>query len=452
MKNSVKLFEKMNNSEFKKRRENLMAIMGDESMAIIPAAPEQIRNRDIHYPYRQDSYFYYLTGFPETEALAVIVPQREQGQYILFCRETQKETSQNQQAGLEGACEIYGADDAFPISDIEDIVPGLMESCRRIYYPIGYYQEFDDQVVEWVNQLRARVRDGVVAPTEMLALDYVVQEMRLYKSEAEIEAIRASASLSMGAHKRAMRCCRPGLYEYELEAEIVHELIRSGCRATAFPTIVAGGKNGGMYHYTANSDLLNEDELVVVDAGAELAHYASDISRTYPINGHFTKPQKTLYELLLKAQRAAIAKIYPGNQWNEPYQAAVEVLTQGFIELGLLVGKFDILMEEEAYKRFYTQPHIGHWLGLDAHDPGNYKVDEVWRELEPNMVMTVEPNLSIPAEDDIEKEWWNIHIRIEDEILITEGGHEVLTADLPKTVAEIEAFMAGEAFFDEEYD
>ncbi len=441
----------MNNSEFKKRRQQLMEIMGEGSMAIIPAAPEHIRNCDLHYPYRQDSHFYYLTGFPEAQALAVLVPQRKQGQYILFCREIQreKETWQGNRAGLEGACEIYGADDAFPITDIEDIVPGLMESCHRVYYPMGYYQEFDDQVVEWMNQLRGRVRDGVVAPSEMVALDYVLQEMRLYKTEAEIEAIRASTFVSMRAHKRAMLFCRPGLYEYELEAEIVHELMRSGCRETAFPTIVAGGKNGGMCHYTANSDILNDDELVVVDAGAELDHYASDIARTYPINGHFTKPQKILYELLLKAQRAAINKIYPGNQWNEPYQASVEVITQGFIEIGLLVGKFDVLMEEEAYKRFYTQHHIGHWLGMDAHDQGNYKVDEVWRELEPNMVMTVEPSLSIPVQEDIAEEWWNINISIEDEVLITENGHEVLTADLPKTVAEIEALMAGEEHFDE---
>ncbi|MDM8562566.1 aminopeptidase P N-terminal domain-containing protein [Candidatus Marithioploca araucensis] len=426
--------------EFKQRRQKLIGMMNEGSMAILPAAPEN--PRDLHYPYHQDSHFYYLTGFPEPEALAVIVPHREQGQYILFCREKdkEKETWNGKRAGLEGACETYNADDAFPITQIDDIMPGIMESCSCLYYPMGYYQAFDEKITGWINQLRYRAGKGVVAPHKMVYLDFVLEEMRLRKTEAEVEELRASAKIIINAHKRAMRFCKPGLYEYELEAEIVHELLRNGCRSAAFPTIVAGGKNACTLHYIENNEVLNDGELVLIDAGAELNHYASDVSRTFPINGRFTRQQKTIYELVLKAQRAALNQIYPGKKWNEPYQAAIKVITQGLIELGILVGKMDKLIEEEAYKRFYMH-RVGHWLGMDVHDGGNYKVDDVWRDLEPGMVMTVEPGIYIPAAIDIPEEWWNIGIRIEDDVLITEGGHEVLTADLPNTVAEIEALM-----------
>jgi Xaa-Pro aminopeptidase len=430
-------------SEFKQRRQKLIGMMDEGSMAILPAAPE--KQRDLHYPYHQDSHFYYLTGFPEPEALAVIVPHREQGQYILFCQEKdkEKETWNGQRAGLEGACETYNADDAFPITQIDDIILGLMESCSCLYYPMGYYQAFDEKITGWINQLRNRAGKGVVAPHKMVSLDFVLEEMRLRKTEAEVEELRASAKIIINAHKRAMRFCKPGLYEYELEAEVVHELLRNGCRSAAFPTMVAGGKNACTLHYIENNEVLNDGELVLIDAGAELNHYASDVTRTFPINGRFTRQQKTIYELVLKAQRAALNQIYPGKKWNEPYQASIKVITQGLIELGILVGQRDKLIEEEAYKRFYMH-RVGHWLGMDVHDVGNYKVDEVWRDLEPGMVMTVEPGIYISAAIDIPDEWWNIGIRIEDDVLITEGGHEVLTADLPNTVAEIEALMAGE--------
>ncbi|MCK5663626.1 MAG: aminopeptidase P N-terminal domain-containing protein, partial [Thiotrichaceae bacterium] len=400
----------MNKIEFKNRREELMGMMGEGSMAILSAATQKIRNCDVHYPYRQDSDFAYLTGFPEPEALAVIIPEREQGQYILFCRE---KDHYDQHIGLEDACELYGADDAFPITDIDEIVPCLLESCRCLYYPMGYSQTFDEQIINWINQLRARIRNGVVAPNEMVALDHILHEMRLFKSEAEEKAIRTAVDIGMRAHKRAMRFCQPGLYEYELEAEINHEFIRNGCRSPAFPSIVGGGKNACIFHYTENNCILNDGDLVLIDAGAEFNHYASDITRTFPINGHFSPAQKTIYELVLKAQQAALSKIYPGNQWNEVLKVAIDVITQGLIELGLLVGKFDALIEEEAYTRFYV-PNIGHWLGMDVHDTGDYKVDNVWRELEAGLVMTVEPGLYITAAEDIAKEWWNIGIRIED--------------------------------------
>lgn len=433
----------MDMNEFKSRREELMEIMGKGSMAILSAAPKQLRNHDVPYPYRQASNFHYLTGFPEPDAIAVIMPQRQQGQYILFCREEDDyDTTWNgNRVGLEGACEIYGADDAFPITDVDDIIPGLMESCHCLYYPMGYSQEFDEQLMAWINQLRSRARSGIVAPYEILALDHVLHEMRLFKTAEEIDAIRTSVEIANRALRRAMQLCRPNLYEFQLEAEILHEFLRNGCRFPAFPTMVAGGKNACTLHYTDNSDLLNDGDLVLIDLGAEFDHYASDITRTFPVNGRFTPIQKAIYELVLKTQAAALEQIYPGNQWNQPHKAAIEVVTQGMIELGLLVGKFETLIEEEAYKRFYV-PRIGHWLGIDVHDPGDYKIDGVWRELEAGMVMTVEPGLYILPAEDIHEDWWNIGVRIEDDVLITEWGHEVLTADLPKTVKDIQRLMA----------
>ena len=413
-------------------------------MALLPTAPESPRNGHVNYPYRPDSDFYYLTGFPEPEALAVIIPEREQGQFLLFCREknAEKELWHGRRAGLEGACQIYGADDAFPITDIDDIVPGLMETCRCLYYPIGCFPEFDEKIGEWMNHLRGKARSGVTTPKEIITLDHVLHEMRLYKSLAEIEQMRKASEITVRAHKRAMRACRPGKYEYQLEAEIVYEFLQGGCHAPAYPSIVAGGGNACILHYTENKDPLKDGDLVLIDAGAEFNYYASDITRTFPVNGHFSPAQKTIYELVLKAQRAAINKIYPGHHWNEPYQAAVEVITSGLKDLGLLLGRLDTLIEEEAYKRFYMH-RIGHWIGMDVHDPSEYKTNETWRILRPGMVMTVEPGLYIPAAEDIPEEWWNIGVRIEDDVLVTENGHDILTAGLPKTVWEIESFLAG---------
>lgn len=432
----------MDKTEFAQRRQLLMEMMGPSSMAILSTGPLRTRNGNTDYRYRPDSYFYYLTGFPEPEAIAVLIPEREQGRYILFCRERDpgKELWHGRRAGLEGACDYYGADDAFPITDIDDIIPGLMESCRRLYYPMGHYATFDQQIMDWLNQLRGRIRTGVVPPREMVALDHLLQEMRLYKSPAEIAVMRTAADLTVRAHKRAMQCCRPGMYEYQLAAEIEYEFAKAGCQAPAYPTIVGGGANGCILHYIENSEPLQEGDLVLIDAGAEFDYYAADITRTFPINGRFSPSQKIIYELVLKAQKAALDTLYPGHHWDEPYQAAVQVITEGLRDLGLLVGKLEVLLEEEAYKRFYMH-RIGHWLGMDVHDPGEYKVDNEWRLLEAGMVMTVEPGIYIPAADDIPQEWWNIGVRIEDDVLITEEGHEVLTAELPKSVWEIEELM-----------
>jgi len=403
----------MEPSEFKNRRQQLIDLIGIGGIAILPAIPVGHNH--------QDSNFYYVTGLPKSAAIAVIIPQREQGQYILFCRTTDDLDSL-----------AYGADDVFSITEIDAIIPGLLETCQRLYYPIGYYPEFDNKIISWINQLRTQIHSSV--PNQILALDHILHEMRLYKTEAEAETMRTASQFLIQAYKRAMRFCHPNLYEYELEAEIAHELIRNGCDYPLYP--IAGGKN------VYNDKILNDNDLVLMDVGVKLNHYTVTIARTFPVNGYFTKLQKLIYELVLKSQRAAINKIYPGNSWLEPHIAATEIITNGLIQLGLLIGKFNNLIEEEAYKRFYPQPTCN-WLGMDFPDCGDYKVNEIWRNLEPNMVMTVESGIYIAPAEDIAEEWWNIGICIKDNILITSAGHEVLTADLPKASAEIEAFMTG---------
>lgn len=431
-------------TEFTNRRKRLMQMMGAGAIAILPAAPVRLRNRDAEYPYRADSDFYYLTGFPEPEAVAVFIPGRKQGEYILFCRERdlQQETWHGRRAGTEGATALHGADDAFPISDINEILPGLLEKCERVYYTMGLYPDFDQRVMEWVNQIRNKSRAGTHAPHEFVALDHVLHEMRLFKSRAEIEAMRRAAQISAAGHRCAMQACRPGMMEYQIEAELRYEFTRSGSAAPAYNPIVGGGANACILHYTENNVPLNDGDLLLVDAGAEFDCYAGDITRTYPVNGRFAPAQRALYEVVLAAQLAALDKVRPGNHWNDPHAAAVRVLTQGLIKLGLLKGRLSTLIKDEAYRRFYMH-RTGHWLGMDVHDVGDYKIGDEWRVLEPGMVLTVEPGLYIPAgSKGVAKKWCNIGIRIEDDVRVTRSGHEVLSAGAPKTVAEIESWMA----------
>ena len=430
-------------TEFANRRKRLMQMMGAGAIAILPTAPVRLRNRDAEYAYRADSDFYYLTGFPEPETVAVLIPGRKQGEYILFCRERdlQQETWHGRRAGTEGATALYGADDAFPIGDIAEILPGLLEKCERVYYTMGLYPDFDQRVMEWVNKIRNQSRAGTHAPHEFVALDHVLHEMRLFKSRAEIEAMRRAAQISAAGHRRAMQACRPGMMEYQIEAELRYEFTRSGSAAPAYNPIVGGGANACILHYTENNEPLNDGELLLVDAGAEFDGYAGDITRTYPVNGRFTPAQRALYEVVLAAQLAALEKVRPGNHWNDPHTAAVRVLTQGLIKLGLLKGRLTTLIKDEAYRRFYMH-RTGHWLGMDVHDVGDYKIGDEWRLLEPGMVLTVEPGLYIPAgSKGVAKKWWNIGIRIEDDVRVTRSGHDVLSKDAPKTVVEIEAVM-----------
>ena len=434
----------MHKKEFAKRRQRLMALMGDGAVAIIPSAPQRLRNRDVEYPYRPDSDFYYLTGFPEPDAVAVLAPGRAHGEYILFCRERdpEQETWNGRRAGQEGAVRDYSADDSFPITDIDDILPGLLEQRERVFYTMGTHPDFDHRLIGWVNRLRKQARAGVHTPGEFVALEHMLHDMRLYKSTDEVKLMRSAAQISVQAHRRAMRTCRPGLTEYQIDAELTHSFMQAGARLSAYPSIVGGGANACILHYTENSGVLNDGDLLLIDAGAELDCYASDITRTFPVNGTYSKAQRALYDVVLAAQLAAIDAVKPGNHWNDPHTAAVRVLTEGMVELGLLKGRPRELIKKEAYRRFYMH-RTGHWLGMDVHDVGDYKVDGEWRVLEPGMVLTVEPGIYVPAgSKGVAKKWWNIGIRIEDDVLVTRTGHDVLTGALEKHPDDIETLMA----------
>jgi Xaa-Pro aminopeptidase len=429
--------------EFARRRSQLARIMGRDAIAIVPAAPVQMRNNDVEYAYRQDSDFFYLTGFREPESVAVLMPGREAAEYILFVRDRDpaRETWDGRRAGPEGATRQYGADDAFPIADMDDILPGLIESRSKVFYTMGAYPEFDQRMIGWVNGLRAQVRQGGHSPLEMVALEHVLHDMRLYKSGAELDLMRESARIACRAHVRAMRRCRPGLNEFEIMAELIHEF-RSSNADTSYEPIVGGGENSCILHYRENDQALADGDLLLIDAGCEYQCYASDITRTFPVNGRFTSEQRAVYEIVLEANLAAIDKVRPGNHWNDPHDAAVRVVTQGLVKLGLLKGRAAALQRSGAYRRFFMH-RTGHWLGMDVHDVGDYKVGGEWRVFEPGMVLTIEPGIYIPAGlRGVPRRFGNIGIRIEDDVAVTRRGAEVLTAAAPKGADEIEALMA----------
>ncbi len=435
---------RISKTEFARRRKALMAQMEPNSIAIVPAAPERNRSRDTEYHYRQNSDFLYLSGFEEPHAVLVLIPGRDHGEYVLFVRERNREREiwDGYRAGPEGACSEFEADDAFPIDDIDEILPGLLEGKQRVYYSMGKDSEFDKHVMDWVNTIRAKVRSGATPPGEFLDLSHFLNDMRLFKSAAELRVMKEAGEISARAHVRAMKASKAGVMEYQLEAEILHEFQMSGARFPAYNSIVGGGKNGCILHYIENSAPLKNGDLVLIDAGCELDYYAADITRTFPVNGKFSPEQKALYEICLQAQLEAIAECKPGKHWNDPHEATVRVITAGLVKVGLLEGDVDELIKTEAYKEFYMH-RAGHWLGMDVHDVGDYKVGGEWRVLEPGMVMTVEPGIYVaPDNERVAKKWRGIGIRIEDDVAITKDGNEVLTKDVPKTVAEIEALMA----------
>ncbi len=434
---------KAGNAEFARRRKQLIRLMGRESIAIVPASPVRHRNSDVEYPYRQDSDFHYLTGFGEPEAVAVLVPGREAAEYILFVRDRDplRETWDGRRAGPDGAVEKYAADDAFPIGDLDEILPGLMENRERVYYAMGTHPEFDQKVLGWLQTLRGQARNGRHPPQEMIALDHVLHDMRLYKSRLEIGLMRESARIAAAAQVRAMRYTQPGRYEYEIAAELMHEYGRNNATASYQP-ICGGGANSCILHYHENDARLADGDLLLVDAGAEYQHYASDITRTWPVNGRFSPAQREVYEVVLEAQHAAFAATKPGNHWNEAHEAAVLAVTRGLVSLGLLKGRVPKLIKDGAYRRFFMH-RTGHWLGMDVHDVGDYKVGDEWRVLEPGMVMTVEPGIYIPAGlRGVPKRFANIGIRIEDDVVVTTAGCEILTGDVPSTPDGIEAVMS----------
>lgn len=430
-------------SVFAQRRSSLMAWMGSDSIAILPAAIPAIRNRDADYRYRQDSDFYYLSGFPEPEAVICIIPNRPQGEFILFCRERDREREiwDGYRAGIEGAIEQYGADDAYPIAKLDEIIPSLLEGKKRVYFNLGALPEFDSRLMNWVNNLRLKSRQGVKAPAEFLMLSHLLHELRLYKSAEELDIMRKVANITANAHIRAMARTRVGMYEYELEAELLHDFLRHGCAAPAYNTIVGSGSNACILHYIENRRQMQDGDLVLIDAGGELDHYAADITRTFPVNGRFSGEQKAIYELVLASQQAAIDLVNPNNHWNAPHEAVVNVLTQGLLDLGILKGSLAENIEQGLYRQFFMH-RTGHWLGMDVHDVGDYKVADEWRQLEAGMVLTVEPGLYIaPDCHTVDERWRGIGVRIEDDVLVTKQGYEILTIAAPKTVTDIEHVM-----------
>ncbi len=439
--------------EYAARRRRLLDKLGQNAIAVVPSGSLKVRNRDAEYPFRQDSDFHYLTGFNEPEAVAVFAPGREGGEYVLFCRtkDPALERWTGLRAGLDGAKQLHGADEAHPISDLSALMPRLLTGRDQVHYDLGANAEFDQQMIGWINQLRAQARAGIRAPHAIVMLDRVLHDMRLFKSEAEIAVMRYAAQVSALAHTRAMQACKVGMYEYEIEAEFLHTF-RKHRMDCAYTTIVGGGKNACILHYIENNEALRDGDLLLIDAGAEHDNYAADITRTFPVNGKFSPEQRALYQLVLDAQKAAIDQAVAGKTWDDPHQAAVKVLAQGLLDLGILSGTLEEALNpppvvagepprEAPYRQFYMHK-TGHWLGMDVHDVGDYKIGKAWRTLEAGMVLTVEPGLYISPADNVDPKWWNIGIRIEDDVLITADGNDILTRDVVKTIADIEALMA----------
>ncbi|MFC3908275.1 Xaa-Pro aminopeptidase [Legionella dresdenensis] len=430
--------------EYQDRRRSLASQLAPGSVALIWAGKEAIRNGDAHYRFRQASDFYYLTGFGEPDALLVIMAG-DNGESYLFNRERDPAQEQwtGRRLGQEGACKQLGMKDAFPITEVNQILPQLLAGRSAVYYAIGQQAEQDQQVLQATQRLKEQVRRGIKAPEIFQDISPLISEMRLFKSEAEIELMRRAAEISVSAHMRAMFTCYKFDNEYQLEAELLYEFSRNGCRSVAYDPIVGAGANSCILHYTDNNQPLNQGDLVLIDAGGEYENYASDITRTFPVSGQFSPAQKAIYELVLKAQKAGIACIKPGALWNTVQQTIVRILTEGLCELGILHGDVDTLISNEAYRPFYMH-NSGHWLGLDVHDSGHYKINGEWRPFEPGMVLTVEPGLYISADmDAVDEKWWNIGVRIEDDILVTADGHDNLTGALPVEIEEIEALMRG---------
>ena len=431
-------------AEFARRRRQLMRMAGEDAILVLPAAPVRVRSHDTHYPYRQDSDFWYLCGFPEPDAVLVLVPGRKHGETLLFCRERdpEREAWDGPRFGQDGAVESFGMDDAYPIEDLDEILPGLLEGRSRVYYHFGRDAEFDLKLIGWVNRVRAQVRHGAQPPHEFLELGHLLHEQRLFKSRDEIRLMEKAAAISVRAHQAAMRAARPGIHEYELQAE-VECVFRAADACPAYASIVGAGGNGCVLHYVANTGKARDGDLVLIDAGAEYRNYAADITRTFPVNGRFTKEQRALHDLVGAAQAAALACARPGVAFAALHETVVEVLGEGLLRLGLLKGSLEKCIAGEHYRQFYRHKS-GHWLGLDVHDVGDYRIDGQSRLLEPGMVLTIEPGLYVGADDtSVAAKWRGIGIRTEDDVLITADGHRVLTEGLARSADEIEAFMAG---------
>ena len=431
-------------AEYAARRARLLAAIGPDSVAIVPSAREVIRNRDAHYRFRQDSDFLYLTGFNEPDAMLVLAPGRSEGAFLLFVRprDPAREIWDGRRAGPEGAVSRYGADQAFVIGDFEQQLQSLLAGRNRLFYTLGEHPEWDGRIAAVVREIREVSRRGAAAPTDIVALETTLHEQRLIKTEAELALLRHACQVTAGAHVRAMRSTRPGNWEWAVAAEIHHEFERHGMEC-GYGSIVGGGENACILHYKENESQLNDGDLLLIDAGGEYQGYTADITRTFPVNGRYSGAQREVYEVVLAAQLAAIAELTAGNASSRPHEVATKVLTEGMVALGLLSGDVDSLISEGRHRQFYMHG-TGHWLGLDVHDVGRYKIDGVARPFQPGMVMTVEPGLYIaPGSEGVDPRFHGIGIRIEDDVLVTAGAPEVLTAGVPKAVADIEALMRG---------
>jgi Xaa-Pro aminopeptidase len=431
--------------EFAHRRQTFLKALPEGSIAILTSAEECLRNGDAHYPYRQNSDFYYLTGFNEPEAVAVFIPGNTSGEFILFNRprDPEKEMWDGPRAGQEGACAIYGADQAFPIDRVDQQLPLLLENRSCLYYTIARNMTFNRRVLGWISTVQKRERAGIKAPEKFGNIEKMLHHMRLYKSPTEIAHMQKAADISTAAHCRAMELCRPGMYEYALEAEIQYLFTKEGSRAPAYTHIVGAGANSCVLHYNGAHALIQDGDFVLIDAGAEYENYAADVTRTFPANGRFTPKQRAVYEAVLATQEAVIAEVKPGVPWQHIQVTSEQVMTEQLLKIGLLEGTLEKCMAEKACQRFY--PHrIGHWLGMDVHDVGGYRHDDGrWRQLEAGMTFTVEPGIYIPAHSPhVDPAWWNMGVRIEDDILVTENGYKILSDKAPKTVEAIEALMA----------
>jgi Xaa-Pro aminopeptidase len=436
----------MNIAPFQQRRQTLIDRMqtAGGGLAVLPTAPERIRNRDTHFPFRADSYFHYLTGFPEPEAVLVLIAGQDGAapQSLLFCREkdVEKEVWDGFRYGPPGAQEYFGFDAAYPYAEFDAKLAELLADQAALWYSLGHDAAWDARIAAALNAVRAQTRAGKRAPAVMHDVRAVLDDMRLVKDVHEIALLQRAADIAGAAHRRAMRFTAPGRFEYEVEAEFLHEFRRQGSQYPSYAPIVAGGANACILHYIGNDQCLRAGDLLLIDAGCELDGYASDITRSFPVNGKFSGPQADIYALVLAAQVAAIAAIKPGATFLDPHTAAVRVLAQGMLDLKLLEGSLDAVLEAESYKRFYMH-RTGHWLGLDVHDAGEYRDGADWRPLAPGMALTVEPGCYIRPADDVPAAFHNIGIRIEDDVVVTAAGCDVLTAATPKTIADIEEMM-----------
>lgn len=439
------IIEETMQAEFESRRKKIAQWMQPHSVLILFSAEVYPRSGDTDFPFRQNNNFYYLTGFNEPESVCVLVKDENNVEFILFNRprDKEKEIWDGRRLGQEGAVKILGADRAFSILDVDSQLPELLANKTTIYFQIGYNESHDQRVNDWLNKVRAKIRTGINAPTAIIDISHQLSEMRLIKSDDEIQQIKKVTHISAKAHARVMRCIKNLKTEQQVEAELMHEFLFHGCRTPAYPMIIGGGANACILHYTENDAPLESGQLLLIDAGAEYQHYAADITRTFPINGTYSKEQRAIYEIVLNAQKEGIKQVKPGTPWNKIQDVMVKIITQGLVDLTILEGSVDKLIETKAYRAFYMH-NSGHWMGLDVHDVGAYKIDNEWRLLEPGMVLTIEPGIYIPENTpNVDPKWWNIGIRIEDDILVTPEGCEILTQDVPKEIDEVEALIQG---------